>query len=127
MNKHEFINTMRSERAQWDALLGEMGAANMTKPGAAGDWCIKDLIAHISAYEKWLGELFAAVRRGALPAPSVVNDHDKDQSNAAIYAANKDRPLAGVQAGAEEHFEKPGEGIQAPRPEGLGNGKRTAW
>jgi hypothetical protein len=127
MNKHEFIDTMRSERAQWDALLSEIGAANMTNPGAAGDWCVKDLIAHISAYENWLVELFAAVRRGALPSPSVLNDPDVDKRNAVVYAANKDRPLAGVQAESKVIFEKLVAAIEALPEDELVNEKHTAW
>jgi hypothetical protein len=37
MNKTEFLDTLRTERTQWDALLAQVGEARMTRPGVVGE------------------------------------------------------------------------------------------
>ena len=46
MNKSEFLDAMRSARAEWEALLDDIGEARMTAPSLPNDWSVKDLIAH---------------------------------------------------------------------------------
>lgn len=44
---------LEAEDARWhvlDALLDKLGPEDWSKPGAAGDWCAKDVIAHIAAW-----------------------------------------------------------------------------
>jgi len=52
MNKSEWLGTLQTERAQWDALVAEVGQARMTQPGAAGEWSVKDVIAHVTWFER---------------------------------------------------------------------------
>jgi hypothetical protein len=127
MNKREFIDTMRKEQTGWEALLAEAGAARMTLPGAAGDWCLKDVVAHVSAYEKWLIDLFAAVKCGELPAPSVLNDPDLDRRNAVVYVVNKDRLVADVLAESRQVFAQLISALEALPAEEFINEKTTAW
>ena len=55
-SKAEFLDTMRSERDRWEALLAEADETQMVEPGVAGDWSLKDLVAHVTAYERGLAE-----------------------------------------------------------------------
>jgi hypothetical protein len=127
LNKREFIDTLHKEQTEWMALVAEVGDSRMTLPGAAGDWCMKDVVAHVSAYEKWLVDLFAAVKRGALPAPSVLNDPDLDRRNAIVYEANKDRSLAEVLAESRQVFAQLAAALEVLPDEEFINEKGTAW
>ena len=104
MNKPEFIAKLRAEHAAWESLIAEAGAARMTLPGAAGFWCFKDVVAHVTAYERWLVDLFAAVKCGELPAPSIWNDPDLENRNAVVYEVNKDKSVEVVLAESREVF-----------------------
>lgn len=127
MNKPEFIAKLRQEHAAWEALLAEAGATRMALPGAVGFWCLKDVVAHVSAYEQWLVDLFAAVKRGALPAPSILNDPDLDKRNAVVYEANKAKPVDAVLAESHEVFAKLVAALEELPPEQFINEKATAW
>jgi hypothetical protein len=48
MNKSKFIDLVRSTRIEFDSLLEKFTPAQMTRAGAAGDWLIKDILAHIT-------------------------------------------------------------------------------
>ncbi len=48
MNKAEFLERQRRARAEWEALLAEVGPDRMTRPGTAGYWSVKDVIAHVA-------------------------------------------------------------------------------
>jgi hypothetical protein len=52
MNSAELLDTMPTERARWEALLIEVGIEQMQEPGAEGQWSIRDIVAHITAYER---------------------------------------------------------------------------
>lgn len=67
-SKAELLATLRAERVRWEALLAEVDGARMTEPGVEGEWSVKDAIAHITVYERWLVEWLGAARRGARAA-----------------------------------------------------------
>ncbi|KPL78422.1 hypothetical protein ADN00_06770 [Ornatilinea apprima] len=52
MTKKEFLRTLRAQRAQWEALVAYIDARDMLKPGPDGGWSVKDIIAHITWYER---------------------------------------------------------------------------
>ena len=52
MTKAEFLDRLRSGRAEWDALIAQIDEAQMTEPGVVGDWSVKDIIAHVTWSER---------------------------------------------------------------------------
>ena len=50
MDKQTFLDTLHGERTQWEALVAQVGEERMTQPGFAGEWSLKDVIAHIAVY-----------------------------------------------------------------------------
>ena len=48
MNKSELLHGVREEYRQWEALLNQIGETRMDQPGAAADWSIKDIVAHLT-------------------------------------------------------------------------------
>jgi uncharacterized damage-inducible protein DinB len=87
-----FFDSLRSGRAEWDALLAQIGADRMTQPGVEGDWSIKDIIAHITWHER---EMLGVLRARALIG-SELWSLPTDERNAAIFEQNKDRALDDV-------------------------------
>ena len=98
MSKAQLLNDLKDEQAHWEALLGEIGEAHMTQPGVAGDWSIKDIVAHLTGWRvRTVARLQAALRHEPTPPPPwPPHLQTDDEINAWIYAANKDRPLSDV-------------------------------
>src|SRR5262245_37896260 len=92
MTGAKFLDSLRSGRAEWDALLAQIGAGRMAQPGVEGDWSIKDIIAHVTWHER---EMVGVLRERALVGSELWN-LPLDQRNAAIFEQNKDRALDDV-------------------------------
>ena len=52
MTKTRLLDRLRTERAQWEALLTDIDEARMTQPGVEGEWSVKDIVAHVTFYER---------------------------------------------------------------------------
>jgi uncharacterized protein (TIGR03083 family) len=94
--------TAQSRRA-WEALQAETGplsAAEMTAPGTVGEWSVKDVLAHLTAWQQMVLGWYAAGKRGETPrTPS--DKHTWAQIpalNQDIYEAHRDQPLDEVRA-----------------------------
>lgn len=66
----------------------------MLQSGAAGKWTVKDVLAHISAWEGWMVRWTDMHLRGE--APDVPLPWDVERMNAGTFALLKDKPLAEV-------------------------------
>lgn len=57
MTKKQFISKLLRERDKFELLLNRIGfTRRMTVKGVTGHWSIKDIIAHISAYQQYMGD-----------------------------------------------------------------------
>jgi len=102
MDKTTFLNTLESEHARWEALLGQIKAEWMTQPDVPGYMSIKDLIAHITWYER---EMVNLIETRVLAGSELWN-LPTDEQNLAIYEENRERPLADVLADAQQVYEQ---------------------
>lgn len=95
---------VRAERAQWQALLARVGPDHMEQPGVEGDWSIKELVAHLTWYERAvLDGAQQILHAGTFTRPQR-GDETMDERNARIAAASRARPLADVLAEADAVF-----------------------
>lgn len=98
MNKQQLIANIQAERARLNAVLAQVPAERMTEAGVAGDWSVKDIIAHLAVWSsRAVTLLFQAERGGKLQLPQS-NSADWQDVNAQDYDAQKDRPLDRVLA-----------------------------
>jgi hypothetical protein len=57
MTKQQFISKLLHERDKFELLLNRVGyTRRMTLNGVAGKWSIKDILAHIWAYEQYIAD-----------------------------------------------------------------------
>ena len=101
MKRTQFVETLDRERAEWDALLTEMPTQRLTEPGVAGDWTIKDIIAHVTWHEREMVGLLQG--RTMLKGSGLWNLALEDR-NQAIYDQNRHRVLEQVMKEAQEVF-----------------------
>lgn len=105
ITKSELLATIRSERGLLEAALSEVDVEQMTQPGVEGDWSVKDIVAHIVAWEqRMIGWVAAALRD---EVPEVPRTWDVvHRLNEQIYLENRDRPLCDVLADLPRSYQE---------------------
>lgn len=99
MTRAGLLGRMAQQRADWEALLAEIGPARMETPGVTDDWTFKDVAAHMTAWQQRGVARLQAARRGEAPTPAPwanLPELNDDTVNAWIYEQNRDRPLDSV-------------------------------
>jgi hypothetical protein len=103
MNKQDLLKAIHECRedieACWEAATEEQLTA---RPGPQADWSVKDLIAHLTFWEQ---DMLTSLGNSALATTPDWNA-DTDAVNARVFEANKDRPLAEIQADFRRSLEQ---------------------
>jgi hypothetical protein len=95
--KAELLAELDQEWAKIERICAGMSESEMVDPGAQGEWSVKDTLAHISAWEKYLLDRLGYVVTGQTPQyPVMISWDDVHRFNAQVNAENKDRPLTSV-------------------------------
>src|SRR6266481_3202660 len=97
MDKAQLLDEMNRGYTALETILAPLNQAQMTTPGVNGDWSIKDILAHLNAWQDYLVIRLQAATRNEVPAVGVLSDEDEgntvDRLNADFYEENKARPL----------------------------------
>lgn len=106
--KANIIKQLQLERGRFEAILTEISDADKVEAQVEVEWTIKDLMAHITAWEKdllrWL-DLAVQNKAPDVPAPGEWDDFI-ERFNAAAYLANRDRSLAEVTADWQQVYQQ---------------------
>ena len=97
MRKDELLAAMQASRAELQAALAGLTEEQMQDPGVMGDWTVKDLLSHLTAWEAEAVTLLAKARTGK-QHPASRRQKEIDELNARWYKENKSRPLERVLA-----------------------------
>ncbi len=92
ITKAKIVQAIEQGRAEWDAILAEVGRERMEQPGVEGNWSVKDIVAHNMWNER---EMMRLVSDHAL-LPSETDrlwQMSNDERNDELYRMFKDRPL----------------------------------
>ena len=129
ITKTQFLAELHDENASWEALLDEIGEANMTQPEVAGGWSIKDIVAHLTGWRRRTVKRFEALLRHEpdFSPPWPPELQEDDEINAWIYASNRDRSLADVLSDSREAFQQLVAVIGAFSEEDFQNPQRFVW
>ncbi len=137
MDKVDVLARAETARATFNRLLVEVGETRMEQPGVENDWSVKDILAHIMAYDRWTAAQLNAAREGreatdeeaygTEPFPPNIDMNDLDARNAAIRDRYHATPLADVIAGAEHAFAQLMEAIQALNQQQLDDPAFLGW
>lgn len=105
VTQSELLDSIRSERGLLEATLSEVDVEQMEQPGVEGDWSVKDVVAHIVAWEQRMVGWVAAALRGEVPEVPRTWD-DVHRVNEQIYRENRDRALCDVLADLPRSYQE---------------------
>lgn len=100
--KSELLEAIRSARREWDSWIAQVPLERMSEPVAPGEWSVKDILAHTTEYDRWLG--LGLALKLQKPPDLWLADLRLDQFNAALHQQILNRTPAEVQAGSQQVF-----------------------
>jgi hypothetical protein len=95
---------LRTERAEWNVLLAQVGLERMDIPGVSGDWSVKQLVAHLTWYEGAIVEGAEQVFSTGAFKRRRPDGVTLDGNNARIASESRSRPAGEVLAEADNVF-----------------------
>jgi len=129
MSKSKLLERMQSERQRLEATLARLSENQMTTPGVNDQWSVKDILAHITVWERrmvrWLEETVGDEVPEMLPAGMTWDD--LDEWNEQTYLDNRDRPLAEVLADFKSSYPQALKAVKAVSEEDLIDPHRFEW
>ena len=108
MEKSELIDWLQAENRQWQALLAQIDLPGMDQPGVNGDWSMKDMVAHLTGWNRWLVIRMRAAQSDEpekIP-PWPAHLQAEDDINAWIYESNRARPVRQVLVESQQVFQQ---------------------
>jgi mycothiol maleylpyruvate isomerase-like protein len=107
MEKRALTKLVDDTFAGWEALIAELGDEGLERPGACGNWRVRDVLAHITGWDRWnIAQVRIAFTKNELTMDDITGGIEygtemdgavtEDQRNAAFYKANRDRLLRAV-------------------------------
>ncbi len=119
VDKPTLLREIDEEWTRLEAALAPLGEAQMVEAGAQGQWSVKDVLAHVTWWERWLLAWRSAARGEALAPEGASTDEAVDRLNERTYLANRDRPLADVLADLQATHRRVVEAVEAMSDDGL--------
>jgi len=106
MKKSELLNWLQEEYQQWEAFLDQIGPAHMDQPGVNDNWSMKDIVAHLTGWNRWLVVRLQAAQRSEPepPPPWPAYLQTEDEINAWIYESNQGRSVREVLDESQQVF-----------------------
>ena len=101
MKRDELLEALSTARARLDAALEGLTADELAQPGVLGQWSIKDVLAHITAWDVDLLTNVGKVKRGQKPGRVVWDNASIQAQNEAWHTEFQARPLERVLADYE--------------------------
>lgn len=129
ISKTQLLAELHNEIAEWQALLDEIGEANMTQPQVAGGWSIKDIVAHLTGWRiRTVRRLQAILHHEPdFTTPWPPELQEDDEINAWIYESNRNRPLADVLSDSRKVLQQLVDTIDAFSDDELHDPQRFQW
>ena len=95
--KTNLLQNIAAARKKLETLVNSLTETQLTTPGLVGAWSVKDVLAHLAAWEQLtLERLNAGLGNRPLPMRPIKTDEDVQWMNDKVYARNRDRALAAV-------------------------------
>ena len=130
--RERLLARIEDERAQWQALVDEVGPERMNEPGPMGDWSFRDLTAHITG---WRDRTIARIAAGPHGTPAQAwpsdmddaNDDDVERINDWLQEQQRKMPLEAVLRDADASFTRLADAVRQVPEDDLTTLGRFFW
>ena len=122
-NKADLLHLLQEKRLAFDNLIATVPEIMVDEPNLPNGWSVKDLLAHVAAYERWMAGNIQAVSERRTPTNDELYDQgqelesgdpfDLDTLNASIYEHFHTMPWSDVHAFAGASYAALVEAISA--------------
>ncbi len=129
MDKANLLDTMQTERAKLDGLLATLSAEQICQTALENEWSVKDVLAHISTWERMCVDWIQAGLRGERPdkPEKGYTWEELDTFNEKTFLGNRERTLNDVQADSRLAYQQLLEQVQALSEDDITNPQRFPW
>jgi hypothetical protein len=107
VTKYELLLSIRRDRGALDGVLARIDESQMAMPVLDAGWSVKDVLAHITAWEQLCLKWLRTGKRDELTAGDEFGAQ-VDALNARLYVENRDRPFDEIRsafAGSQDEME----------------------
>lgn len=106
VTKAQILDELRSARTEWDALMTEVGEEHMLQTGATGEWSVRDVIAHLTSFDRWFVNASEAQFRGEPPPTDGTEWLPWDERNAIHHQRTLHLSLDEVQQQSRDIYQQ---------------------
>ncbi len=125
MRKQELLDEIASARAEFLDAINGLTPEQMRMPGACGIWSVKDVIAHLTAWESETVTALNQIQNRRVP--SILQIEDIHSWNEDQYHQNAARPLEAITADFEGVHRMLRQMIEDLDEQTLFNHRRFRW
>ena len=125
--KAELLQFVQDGRIQLTTLIDQIPEKRMLEKGVETDWSIKDILAHITAWEAKMCAVFAEIQVSDAPPDWPATNEAVDELNASFYADNQNKRLAQVLVEFAASYPEAVAATEAMSEDNLFNPDRFAW
>jgi hypothetical protein len=126
MTKDELIKKIETEWDNLQAALDGLTEEQMHQPGVVGEWSIKDILAHITAWQTRLITTLFKVEKGFTP-DTTEGGTPVDQLNEKFYREMKDRSFDQVWDDLDASYHQILSRLEGWKEKDLFDPKRFKW
>jgi hypothetical protein len=128
-SKLQLLKDIQTERRRLEKSLSTLSNDEMTQPGIVGEWSVKDILAHLVAWEEFLLDWYQAGIQNRIPSKAPVGMSRKamDALNRDIYEMNCQRSLDDVLTTFRLSFQNVLSAIEAMPDEEIFAHSRFSW
>ena len=128
MDKATLLENIHTGFDELDALLISFTPEQMTTEGVNGEWAVKDVLAHLTAWEQRVLERLQAATTNSEPASDGVStDEETDQLNERFFRENRERALADVLADYHAAYQRMVTAVEDANDADLFQTGRFSW
>lgn len=124
--KKDLLARIQAERKQLEELLACLGQEELTLPGVCGGWSVKDIMAHLIAWERQFLSWYMAGLQGEYPKPMTMRK-EWDEFNRHIFETNCARSLEEISGEFKSSYQRILTTVQGISPEDLFTPRRFPW
>lgn len=129
MDKAKLMTLILATREKLETTLSRVHKDQLIIPGAVWEWSVKDLLVHISVWERRMTHWLEVTLRDEVPEmlPPGLRWDDLDQWNEQTYLEHRDTALENVLLEFKASFDEALATVEATSEEDLIDPHRFAW